>query len=181
MDAHDSAADDSVDRDLQTWTEPMEDVDPSVEAARQRIGRLARLFNRSLHEVAREEQLSLADWEALSVIVRADGRCTPTELARALALTSGTVSTRLSRLATAGLIALVDAPDGRSRPVKVTPNGVRRWRAATARRTRSEGELFDVLTPQQVGELNDLLRPLLRRYEDLLGDAGRHDRAISPG
>ncbi|WP_018180454.1 MarR family winged helix-turn-helix transcriptional regulator [Jongsikchunia kroppenstedtii] len=167
---------DSVDRDLPTWTWPMVDVDPEVEAARQRIGRLARTFTRALGEVAKQEGLSTADWETLSAIVRAEGRCTPTVLMRTLQLTSGTVSTRLNRLLDAGLATvLADADDGRSRPIAVTDEGFARWQQATAARTRSEREIFAVLSAEQVGTLNDLLSLVLARCEADLGEAGRHD------
>ncbi|TLW93952.1 MarR family transcriptional regulator [Saccharomonospora piscinae] len=153
----------------------MADVHPEVEAARQRIGRLARLFHRTLEQVAAAERLSVSDWEALSVVVRARGRCTPTELASALQLTSGTVSTRLNRLVAAGLVEVVEDADGRSRPVTVTEEGHRRWQAATAARTRAERELFAVLSPARTDDLNRLLRTLLHHYETTLGEAPRHD------
>ncbi|WP_279433646.1 MarR family transcriptional regulator [Actinomadura sp. KC345] len=124
--------------------------------------------------------MSVADWEALSVIVRAGGRCTPTALAQALRLTSGTVSTRLNRLLQAGLITLGTGTDGRSRPVSVTSDGFARWRRATARRTRSERQIFDELTGDEIDTLNDLLRPLLHRYEATLGTAPRHDLTGHP-
>lgn len=167
---------DSVDRELSTWLAEMADVDPRVEAARQRIGRLARLFSRTLDNVAAEQDLSVGDWEALSVIVRAGGSCTPTELVRALGLTSGTVSTRLNRLVAAGLVRVVADPDGRSRPVTVTRQGRHRWKAATAARTRTESELFEALSPRETEALNEYLRTLLVAYEASLGEAPRHDR-----
>jgi DNA-binding MarR family transcriptional regulator len=166
---------DSVDRELATWLEEMTEVTPHVEAARQRIGRLARLFNRTLEHVAVDHDLSVGDWEALSVIVRAGGSCTPTELGRTLRLTSGTVSTRLNRLLAAGFVHVVANPDGRSRPVAVTDEGRHRWKAATAARTRVEGELFEALSPQDCDTLNDILRKLLATYENALGEAPRHD------
>ena len=169
---------DSVDRELTTWLEQMTDVTPQVEAARQRIGRLARLFNRTLEHVAADHNLSVGDWEALSVIVRAGGTCTPTELGRALRLTSGTVSTRLNRLLAAGLVQLATNPDGRSRPVLVTDDGRDRWKAATAARTRRESELFEALSPRDRDTLNDILRTLLATYEHALGEAPRHDAAV---
>ncbi|MBO0767959.1 MAG: MarR family transcriptional regulator [Solirubrobacterales bacterium] len=172
----DEPTSDSVERELSTWLAQMEGADPRVEAARQRIGRLARLFARSLEQVAEDQEMSLGDWEALSVIVRAGGRCTPKELAEALGLTSGTVSVRLERLTRAGLVQAVTHADGRSRPVAVTSQGRKRWREATAARTRAEQELFGVLEPEQQDELNNALRVLLNRYESVFGEASRHDR-----
>ena len=167
---------DSVSRELPEWLAAMVDVDPAVEAARQRIGRLARLSNRMLEKVAAEQHMSLADWEALSVVVRAGGQCTPSLLAQELALTSGTVSVRLNRLAEAGLVAVVADADGRSRPVRITDEGHRRWKEATAARTRAERDLFQVLKPKQLESLNSALQDLLGHYETVLGEASRHDR-----
>ncbi|MGO3326202.1 MarR family winged helix-turn-helix transcriptional regulator [Gordonia sp. (in: high G+C Gram-positive bacteria)] len=119
--------------------------------------------------MAEAEGLSVADWEALSVIVRAGEKCTPTTLATTLRLTSGTVSTRLSRLLSAGLVSAADDVDGRSRPVRVTEEGRLRWQRATERRTQLEVAAFSVLKTDEIGILNDLLRPLLRHYEASLG------------
>jgi DNA-binding MarR family transcriptional regulator len=166
---------DSVDRELATWLKEMTDVSPDVEAARQRIGRLARLFTRTLENVAAEHKLSVGDWEALSAIVRAGGTCTPTELGRALQLTSGTVSTRLNRLLAAGLVQVVADADARSRPVQVTDEGRHRWTTATAGRTSAESELFQALSPREIDALNGHLRTLLAAYESALGEAPRHD------
>jgi DNA-binding MarR family transcriptional regulator len=153
---------DSVDRELATWLKEMTDVSPDVEAARQRIGRLARLFTRTLENVAAEHKLSVGDWEALSAIVRAGG-------------TSGTVSTRLNRLLAAGLVQVVADADARSRPVQVTDEGRHRWTTATAGRTSAESELFQALSPREIDALNGHLRTLLAAYESALGEAPRHD------
>ncbi|MFD0638266.1 MarR family winged helix-turn-helix transcriptional regulator [Catenulispora yoronensis] len=163
-------------RELPAWLALMVDVDPSVEAARQRIGRLSRLFTRMLDMVAADQDMSLGDWEALSVVVRAGGQCTPTLLAQELALTSGTVSTRLNRLTQAGLVTVVADADGRSRPVRITADGHRRWQEATAARTRAERDLFHVLEPDQLDAFNSTLQTLLAHYETAFGEASRHDR-----
>lgn len=167
---------DSVENELQDWLAQMDPVGAEVEAARQRIGRLARQFNRVLERAAGENGLSLADWEALSVIERAGGSCRPGLLMEQLGLTSGTVSVRIARLTEAGLVEPVAGADGRSRPVRLTAAGRRRWRRATATRTRIEAELFGVLTPAQLDRLNPLLARLLGSFEDEFGVAPRHDR-----
>lgn len=167
---------DSVENDLETWLARMDPVDAEVEAARQRIGRLARQFSKVLERAATENGLSLADWEALSVIERAGGPCRPGVLMEQLGLTSGTVSVRLARLTEAGLVEPVAGADGRSRPVRLTTAGQRRWRRATATRTAIEAELFAALTPTQLARLNPLLARLLASFEAEFGVAPRHDR-----
>lgn len=166
---------DSVDRELTGWLAAMPDVDPQVEAARQRIGRLSRLFARLLEDVAVTQRISLGDWEALSVLVRTGRPSTPTAIGEALGLTSGTVSTRLKRLASAGLIEVLSDADGRSRPVRLTPAGRRRWRAATAARVAAERELFGALSAPECKQLNATLSTLLAQYESRFGIASRHD------
>lgn len=171
---------DSVDRELDTWLASMsidDDRGARVEAARQRIGRLSRLFTSVLDDVAAGHRLTVGDWAALSVIERADGPCTPTALAQALTLTSGTISTRLGRLRAAGLVETAGADDGRSRPVRLTPDGHARWAAATADRVSIERGLFDeALDDRSLDALNPLLATLLARFEQRYGPAPRHDR-----
>ncbi|MGD7788904.1 MarR family winged helix-turn-helix transcriptional regulator [Propionibacteriaceae bacterium Y1700] len=167
---------DSVAGELTDWLAQMPDVDPEVEALRQRIGRTARLFDRILDQVAEQQQVSRGDWSALSVLVRAGRPCTPTELMRELELTSGTISTRLKRLVAAGLAELVDGgTDARSRPVRPTRRGRRIWAAATAERTRREAELVRRLGDSRVQTLNRGLGRLLETLEDELGRSGEHD------
>lgn len=168
---------DSVDAELAGWLTQMPDgVDRDVEASRQRIGRISRQFEQVLARAAAEHGMTVGDWEALSVLRRSGPVCTPKQLADTLGLTSGTVSVRIERLLAAGLVEPAPATDGRSRPVRLTRKGRRRWSAATATRTAHERELFGALTTEQLAALNPLLSVLLRRFEDEFGPTGRHDR-----
>jgi DNA-binding MarR family transcriptional regulator len=165
---------DSVDRELADWLAVMgPGVDPDVEAARQRIGRLSRQFEQVLTEVAAAHDMTVGDWAALSVLRRSGPVCTPKQLAETLNLTSGTVSVRLDRLVRAGLVEHVAAADGRSRPVRLTRKGRARWRTATAARTARERELFGDV---DLTALNPLLAALLGRFEDAFGAVSRHDQ-----
>lgn len=175
---------DSIAVELAEWIASMPaGGDERVEAARQRIGRLSRLFGRLLDGVADRQGISTGDLAALSVLRRigAPYAGTPSQLAEALALTSGTVSVRIERLMLAGLVEPVPAADGRSRPVRLTALGHRRWRDATRRRAEAERELLhDALDDQQWADLNALLGTLLARLEERLGPASRHDAPTDP-
>lgn len=169
---------DSVARDMTSWLEQMPDVRSDVEAARQRIGRLSRLFTAVLHAAAAEQEVSLNDLETLSVIYRNGNSVSPSQIATELHLTSGSVSTRLRRLERAQLAEAdaVDPDDARMRIVRLTPLGVQVWRRGTARRTSYEADLFAALDPSTLATLNEALAVLLERFELEFGDASRHDR-----
>jgi DNA-binding MarR family transcriptional regulator len=151
-------------------------VDEDIEAARQRIGRISRQFGQVLARAAARHDLTVGDWEALSVLQRSGPVCTPKQLAETLGLTAGTISIRIDRLVQAGLVEHVAATDGRSRPVRLTRKGRHRWRAATQARIDYEQQIFaEALTSEQLAQLNPLLGLLLARFEEEFGPASRHD------
>jgi DNA-binding MarR family transcriptional regulator len=170
---------DSVSAGLGAWLRVMPaGVDPDVEAARQRIGRLSRQFERVLGEAAAAHDLTTGDWQALSALHRSGEPpvLTPRELGDLLGVTSGTVSVRIDRLARAGLVERVAATDGRSRPVRLTRKGRARWAAATRRRTEDEQALFTAaLAPDRRATLNALLADLLSRFESEFGTSSTMD------
>jgi DNA-binding MarR family transcriptional regulator len=170
-------SDDSVDRDLDAWLAELPHIDAGIEAARMRLLRIARQSDRMLTAIAAQHGLTLGDWETLSVLRRAGApyAMTPSELMEALGVTSGTVSVRIERLQRAGLIeAAQRSDDGRSRPVRLTDEGARRWRSATDARTSLEQQLFTrAFTPAQILRLNDLLRALMIELEAELGPPPR--------
>lgn len=170
---------DSVAGELGTWMTHLHGVEPDVEAARQRIRRLARLFDRVLSDAAAHHGLSVGDWEALSVLQRAGKphELLPGQLAGALGVTSGTMSVRIDRLTRAGLVEPAPAgpADGRRRPVRLTTRGRDRWQAATDERTRREHDLLaNTLEARDLDQLNRQLATLLSRFESELGRAPTH-------
>ncbi|GAA3579749.1 hypothetical protein GCM10022222_75700 [Amycolatopsis ultiminotia] len=170
---------DSVGAGLAAWLRVMPGgVDPDVEAARQRIGRLSRQFEQLLRRVAADYGCTAGDWQALSALQRSGPAAvlTPKELGDLLGVTSGTVSVRIDRLARAGLIERVSAADGRSRPVRLTRKGRARWAAATKKRTEDEQALFTAAFDSgRMTELNGLLAELLARFEAELGPSAPLD------
>ncbi|HYM68454.1 MAG TPA: MarR family transcriptional regulator [bacterium] len=151
----------------------MPGVDAGVEAARMRLLRLGRQLERELAGTARRHDITLGDWETLSVLCRSGPpyQLSPGRLARALGVTAGTMSVRLERLVRAGLVkpaAIGD--DARGRPVRLTAAGHRVWRKATDARTHLEAALVgETLGRDALRTLNALLRRLMIRFESSLG------------
>lgn len=168
---------DSVAAELQDWLAVMPEADGDVEALRQRIGRLSRLFGRVLDEIAEAAGISVGDLATLSALARAGEPRIPTQLRQDLGLTSGTMSTRLKRLAEAGLVTPSgNDADGRCKPVEITAAGRRRWQAATSARTARETELFrGALSGRELAALNGGLGELLGHLESVLGPVSAHD------
>lgn len=167
---------DSVAADLPVWMAHLPGVDPAIEGARQRIRRLARLFDRVLDAAAARHELTVGDWEALSVLQRSGPphEMSPTQVASVLGITSGTMSVRIERLTRAGLVepASNGHADGRSRPIRLTDQGHDRWRAATDERTGHEHRLLaGTLDPDELARLNRLLAQLLTGFESEFGPA----------
>lgn len=170
---------DSMENELDHWIAEMpEGVHADVEAVRQRIGRISRLFEGALAGIADAWGLSPGDLATLSALRRSGRpyRRTPRQLATALGVTSGTISVRINRLARAGLVEPVAGVDGRSKPVQLTDHGKWVWAQATGRRTKLERELVTgTLTDRDLQRLNPLLARLLGGLEDEFGQATRHD------
>lgn len=169
---------DSVGKQHERWMQELPGVDASVESARQRILGIARLLECGLASIAARHELSLGDWEALSALQRSGPpyELSPKELAQALSVTSGTMSVRIERLTHARFVEpAAPRSDGRSRPIRLTAEGSKRWRAATAERTAIEQEAFtDALSAADLKQLNALLGPLLARHEQVSGPAPVH-------
>src|SRR3979409_1797864 len=94
------AAQDAIDQVLPFWLAELHGVDAEVEAARMRLQRLGRYLEQILTKIASDLGMTLGDLEALSLLRRAGApyQLTPRDLAEALTVTSGTMTTRLGRL-----------------------------------------------------------------------------------
>src|SRR5690242_19272332 len=101
---------DTVDRELSAWLAELPGVDADIEAARMRLLRLGRQLERLLGRIAQDFGMTIGDWETLSVLRRSAHpyQLSPTALARALSVTSGTMSVRVDRLLEAGLVEPVE-------------------------------------------------------------------------
>ena len=110
------------------------------------------------------ESLASGDVEA----VRAVGA-----LLAELEVTSGTMTNRVTRLAERGWVRRLPNPkDGRGVIVELCEQGRRRVDWALEELLVSEGRLLEMMTPDQIDELGQLLKTVLTRQEKLDQDCG---------
>jgi DNA-binding MarR family transcriptional regulator len=159
---------DSVDRLLASWGAVRPDLDLSPVAIVARLGRLRRAIEAELETVYAEHGLTGADFSALVTLRRLGGAVPQTELMRELGLTSGTVSVRVERLASRGLVET--EPKGRITRVRLTKAGAELFERVTPAHVSTEERLLAALEPAEREQLEALLRRLLVSFEGSAGE-----------
>ncbi len=135
------------------------------------VARLARLFavgSRSVGLTLAEHGLNAGEFDVLASLRRAGSPhvLTPTQLARALMLSSGAMTNRLDRLEQAGLIERRDDPgDRRGILVGLTATGLARVDVAVSEHVASEAHFLAALSATEQHALAALLRKLLVSHE----------------
>jgi DNA-binding MarR family transcriptional regulator len=163
---------DIVDRHIADWLREFPDMDVATEGLVERIQKLARYFERSLGETAREFGLTIQDWELLSSLRRVGPpyRLSPSRLASDLMLSSGAMTARLDRLERAGLVRRRPDPDDRRAiRVELTEKGRQTWGAAVDVQAAKERHIAAALSEKEKELLNGLLRRLMRSFEETAG------------
>lgn len=159
---------DEVDRIVAAWKAQRPDLDASPMHVFSRLTRLARHL-----ELARRtafDQYGLETWafDVLSSLRRAGEpfELTPGALLTQTLVSSGTMTNRIDRLATAGLVLRVPSDDDR-RVVKVrlTPEGKRQVDGAMAGLLEWEAGLLSRIPESDRHDLQQLLRTLLTSFE----------------
>jgi DNA-binding MarR family transcriptional regulator len=172
---------DIVDRHIEDWTREFADMDVATEGLVERIQKLARYFERSLGETAREFGLTIQDWELLSSLRRVGPpyRLSPSRLASDLMLSSGAMTARLDRLERAGLVRRRPDPDDRRAiRVELTPKGRETWGAAVDVQAAKEHRIAAALSEKEKETLNRLLRRLMRTFEETAGPPPRRSELL---
>ncbi|MBS3939583.1 MAG: MarR family transcriptional regulator [Actinobacteria bacterium] len=151
---------DHVSNVVSQWARRRPELDLTGMAVFGRIYRLARLADRMRSAALERHDLQLGDVDVMAALWRHDGGLRPLDLRASMLIGSGTLTARLDRLESAGLLERRPDPDDRrGRLLYLTPDGER-------------------LLPGVVEELlqieNDLLAPLPATVRDrLAGDLGR--------
>jgi DNA-binding MarR family transcriptional regulator len=157
---------DAVDSVIDDWKRLQPELDPSPIGVVARLRRVRTHFDQELEAFFADHDLTLADFEVLATLRRLGGSTAQRQLMDALGLTSGTVSVRVDRLVSAGLVTREPDPqDGRGALVALTQEGHARFETAAPAHLANEERLLAALDPAERAQLADLLRKLLASFE----------------
>jgi DNA-binding MarR family transcriptional regulator len=163
--AHDK---DEVDEIVARWHRERPDLDVSPLQVLSRVSRLARHLDRARRAAFTAHGLETWEFDVLSAL-RRQGRpyqLSPGSLLRATLVTSGTMTNRIDRLESAGLVSRHrDQQDKRGVLVRLTRRGMQTVDAAFADLLEREQRLLNGLDASQQDELAGLLRVLLAPFD----------------
>jgi DNA-binding MarR family transcriptional regulator len=148
---------------LEQWRREAPELDRSPFGVVGRISRLAQLLQAAIEPVFAAHGLNGGEFDVLAALRREGSpyRLTPTELSRALIMTSGGMTKRLNALEERELIRRRPDPnDGRSTAVSLTGEGKRLVDAVLREHTANERHLVSGLSTKERAELARLLESL---------------------
>ncbi|USQ79466.1 MarR family transcriptional regulator [Ornithinimicrobium faecis] len=161
-------APDQVDGIVAAWRRERPDLDVSPLEVLSRVSRLARHLDLARRHAF--DQWGLVAWEfdVLSALRRSGEpyQLSAGELVRETLVTSGTMTNRIDRLVSHGMVARTASPsDRRTVLITLTAQGREAVDGALAGLVDDERDLLIGLSPQERGELAALLRRLLTPFE----------------
>ena len=159
---------DEVDDLVVAWRAQRPDLDVEPMQVLSRISRLARHLDIARRGAFADHGLESWEFDVLSALRRQGPpfQLTPGALLRATLVTSGTMTNRIDRLATAGLVRREPDPrDKRGVLVTLTSQGRQRVDAALADLLRRERVLLAGLNAVDRRKLADLMRILLAPFD----------------
>lgn len=155
---------DQVDRLVAQWAEERPDLDLEAMATVARLLNLARRIEERLSAFAADYDLSIPEADVLFTLRRSGPpyRSSPSEIAGALLVPSGTMTSRLDRLERKRLIARVPHPsDRRSMEVQLTDTGRDLTDEAVTRHVSNEQQMLEPLSERERATLDRLAGKLL--------------------
>jgi DNA-binding MarR family transcriptional regulator len=161
---------DEVDELVAGWRAERPDLDVAPLQVLSRVSRLARHLDRARTAAFAAHGLQTWEFDVLSALRRqgAPYQLSPGALLRATLVTSGTMTNRIDRLASAGLVSRrPDPADKRGVLVALTDRGRAAADAALADLLTSERQLLTGLDGGQRRELAALLRILLAPFDEV--------------
>lgn len=167
---------DEVDRLIEAWTRERPDLDVTPMAVLSRVTRLAWHVERARRAAFAEHRLEAFEFDVLAALRRSGPpyELSPGQLVDATLVTSGTMTNRLDRLESRGLVRRMPHPqDRRAVRVRLTAKGRSRVDGALADLLDRERALLAGLTERQQVMLADLLRRVVVAYS--VTDATRPD------
>lgn len=126
----------------------------------------AQLSGRMFEKVM-PDGMTMAQFGILNHLTRRGQGQAPAEIARAMQVTKGTMTSTLGTLERAGHIAITPDPaDGRAKRVEITPRGRAAWQAALA---GVQPEVLELAAMIDVGAVTSVL-PVLERIRKILDE-----------
>jgi DNA-binding MarR family transcriptional regulator len=171
---------DSVDTDLEVWARELPFLDLETEGIVDRIHKLERYVEKTMHETLDAFDLSYGEYKLMAHL-RYGGppyRGRPGKLADRLGLSSGAMTNRLDNLERRGLVRRVNDPDDRRGVfVEMTDKGKKLWEDAVGVQAEREALVDAALNADEKRTLNDLLRRLMNAFQASHGPLHRKDEA----
>ncbi len=162
------SGDDEVDRLVGAWQRERPDLDVAPMHVLSRVTRLARHLDLARREAFAAHGLETWEFDVLSALRRAGHpyELSPGRLLRETMVTSGTMTNRVDRLTTKGLVErLPDRVDRRGVLVRLTPDGRSRVDAALAGLLEHERLLLRDLSSDDRTTLGNLLRTIVAPFD----------------
>lgn len=159
---------DEVDELVRDWSRERPDLPVDTMQVWSRIHRVAALFDDGRRHVFKACDLEGWEFDVLAALRKAGqtARLTPGELLRATHVTSGTMTNRIERLLSRGLVTRdADPQDRRSVVIALTNEGRSRVERALESLVGWEQELLTGFTAAERQTLADLLRKAHRTLE----------------
>jgi DNA-binding MarR family transcriptional regulator len=160
--------DDTTDRLLTGWDEARPDLAVGALQVTARLSRIGPHLARRQEEVFSRFGLSRGEVGALSALRIAGPpyRLSPTRLARGLMMSSAGVTSRIDRLERRGFVRrLPDPNDRRGVIIELTDKGLEVVDDAVAANSANDRQLLERFDPQEIAQLEGLLRKLLAALE----------------
>jgi DNA-binding MarR family transcriptional regulator len=160
---------DTIDRMLAAWRRELPGLDPAPLAVVGRVIVLAQHLERSVEAALAAHGLTLGQFDILATLRRhgPTGGLTPTQLLRSVALSSGGMTARLTKLEARKLIVRrADPEDRRGVVVELTAKGRKVIEAAAATRFAEAADSLPPLTASEFAQLASLLRTWLAALPD---------------
>lgn len=162
---------DAVDQHVARWAEYWKDnpdFAPEVEGAITRMQGLLKRLQRSDAVAFADSAFTLEDYRTLHALMVQPypTEATPAQLADATHVTRAAMTSRLDRLVSSGLVTReVDPLDRRRVVVRPTPAGRNAWDSLVYEGMSREQDLLRALSPDELVQLNALLRKITRSLE----------------
>src|SRR5262245_25477953 len=161
-------AHDTTDRQLAGWGGARPDIEVGALQVTARLTRVGAHLARRQEEVFGRFGLGRGEVGALSAlrIAGPPHRLSPTRLAKGLMLSSAGVTSRIDRLERRGFVRRLDDPnDRRGVLIELTDEGLAAVDAAVAANSTSDRQLLERLDPEEIEQLESILRKLLAVLE----------------